>query len=169
MDIVCGLRYESGIEELETEEQLFSIFTELKENYNKFRENFEISDCNGDPIDNFSDFLVQAINEEAGMVFLKGSGEIAGLSVKNATLEYNLGDVVTLTEYWDIHRARDCYACHNKESYWVDEDTKESECKKDHEPMNSQKCGDDFDSHIKNSKGKAARTLQEMVEAAVKI
>ena len=160
-NLITGLKYHIPKEKLETEEQLLAIFSDLREIYKKFTGNFEITRKDGMPVASFLNFLEIAINEKSPSVILTGSGDIGGLSVENASLEYDLSDVFDKTRFWDIYRDGSCFSCHNSYSVSIAQDEVEGRCKvKEH--MYSKNCSE-YKPKRTNSEGKAARRLEKLI------
>ncbi len=166
---LVGLRYNVVCEELEegrlkTEEQLFDIFNDLKENHEKFKQNFQILDSSRKPILNFKQFLETAVEEDS-KVILKGSGDIEGLSVKEASLEYDLSQVGEFIKYWDMFRDGSCHSCLNHAYEQIGGDMENSCIKRGRENMiwKEYACPDHM-AKSQNSQGQPARSLQELMK-----
>lgn len=135
--------------------------------YTEIKANFRVRDSGGKLIESFSRFLKAAISNDA-IVFLEGSGEFAGLSFRNAELEYNLRNVSELTKYWDIHTGRKCGNCEHGDYYYINQYTREGRCERGYGPMNPNKCREDFSPKFKCSGGKAPRNLEKLIQAESK-
>ena len=163
-NVITGLKYYSPYQKLETEAQLLEVFADLKEQYQKFKQTFEIYASR--PVKNFKHFLKIAIKENQGVV-LKGSGDIGGLVVHNASVDYDLSAVGTLVKYWDSSRDGSCMGCTNERREIVAQDQSNWYCAEGVKRIDGKNCRK-YDSLIKNSKGKAARKLDELIaEAAI--
>ena len=173
VNTIVGLRYNIICEELEegrlqTEEQLFSIFNDLKENYEKFKQNFQILNRSRKPISNFKQFL-EIVVKEGSKVILKGSGDIEGLSVKEASLEYDLSQVGKFVKYWDMFRDGSCHGCLNHGYEQIGMEMENSCIKRGREKMIWEKYAcPDHRAKSQNSQGQPARSLQKMIESAAK-
>ena len=125
--------------------------------------NFQTFDTKSKKVGGIKEFLEIATSEEA-IVVLKGSGDIGGFVVTDASLEYDLSIVGNLTKYWDQRRNGSCHSCYN---HYYDLSTGDSEhaCKK--LPRNdwSGNCPK-YDAYKKNVGGKPARKLAELIEEA---
>ena len=166
VNLITGLKYHTSIEKLETEEQLFSLLEEIKEDYQGLRDNFLITSLSGKPVKSFYDFMLKVFCENPKII-LKGSGNVGGLEVKNASLEYDLSKITDLCQYWDIFRDGSCHSCDAQ--YQAGRDTVDNgyACGKGISPMVWNGCKK-YDARIKNSEGKTARPLMEILKEAAK-
>ena len=174
-NLLTGLKYQAPYEEVETEQELLEVFADLKEQYSRLSSNFKIFTARGRQIRSFRDFLRYATrddnkkyrdNDEGELVILRGSGDISGLVVKNASLEYDLSQVEELTRLWDDYRDNTCNSCQNlgkapEEDAFCNDRT----ISKPRELRFSSAC---YRPLRKNSEGKAARKLDELVEEAAR-
>lgn len=159
--LIIGLKYQPTRQKVETEQELLGVFIDLKEQYSKFSQSFNISTPTGNPIKDFKHFLQHAIQEGSSVV-LNGSGDIGGFVVQNASLEYDLSPVEKLTRYWDIYRDGSCNSCHEIRRETVCQDEGRWYCMIGVEPMKWNNCSQ-YNPKIKNFVGKAARKLQEII------
>ncbi len=164
-NLLVGLKYQPTNPKAETEQQLLQVFADLRKQYQQFNQIFIISASTGSPVKDFEHFLRLAVQEDQSVV-LKGSGYIGGLNVQNALLEYDLSSVGALTEYWDVYRDGSCHSCHNHYYQYVGMES-EHACSVMN-PMDwSSKCPK-HDAFRKNSEGKPARKLDELILEATK-
>lgn len=163
-NLITGLKYYPLYKKLETEEQLLEVFADLRGQYQKFKQTFEIYD--GRPIKNFKHFLKLAVKENKSVI-LKGSGDIGGLVVHNASLDYDLSAVGALTKDWDTSRDGSCFSCHDIRRNMIAQDASEWYCSGGINPMKEDNCAK-YDALIKNSKGKTARKLDALIALATK-
>jgi len=160
-NLIVGLRYQPPLEKVETEEQLLDTFYDLRKNYERLWQ-FEILDRSSNPIKDFRHFLEVAIKDK--LTILRGSGDIGGLEVHDANVEYDLSSIEKLTRYWDIHRDGSCHNCHNLGREYDLGDFKWC-CAIGINPMIWHDCPK-YDSLLKNREGKLARQLVELIEEA---
>ena len=164
---VVPIKYSVEIGELESEEQLLELFNELRREYERFRESFEILDVNEKPITTFRQFLLNSVNQKSPSIILKGSGNVVGLSVKDSIIKFNLSELAELVRYWDILVPVRCSNCRNEGINYIDQDWTEPYCTRNHKLENPQSCGD-YDPIIKGSGGGGARTLDVLIELVSK-
>jgi hypothetical protein len=164
-NLIIGLKYQPPHEKVETEQQLAEVFSDMKKCYDRFSSQFRITNPNGEVIDNFKKFLNIAIEEKSSVV-LTGNGDIGGLVVKDASLEYDLSLVSALTRNWDQYRDGSCLSCHN---HYYDNSSGDAEhaCTKFKENDWSRKCPG-YDAYRRNSNKKPAKKLAELIEKATK-
>ena len=149
--ISLGLKYRPVFQKIETEQQLLRVFADLRGHYQRFNQTFKLFTSVGEPVKSCQDFLKIAVQEEQYVV-LVGSGNIFGTIVENADFELDLSRVSQLTKYWDISRDGSCHSCLKQ----VRDHTNSSwECatKRSYGRKNCP----DYDAHLKNHEGKAAR------------
>lgn len=164
-NLLIGLKYSFSNPKAETEQQLLQVFADLRKQYQRFSQNFSISTIRGLQIENFENFLRLAVQKKQSVV-LKGSGDIGGLNVKDASVEYDLSFIGDLTEYWDIYRDGSCHSCHNHYYQQFEMETEHA--------CNVMPCMDwsgncpKHDSYRKNSEGKPSRKLDELITEAAK-
>ncbi|MBR9683717.1 hypothetical protein GOV03_04220, partial [Candidatus Woesearchaeota archaeon] len=89
--------------------------------------------------------------------------DIGGLKVENAVLTYDLSQVTEVTLYWDLRRDGSCHSCLELAR---DYDAQEWDCNKQN-PMKWKNCPQ-YNAKLKNSEGKTARTLAELIAEAAK-
>jgi hypothetical protein len=164
-NLITGLKYQPTHQKAETEQQLLEVFADLREQYSKFSQSFRISTPTGEPIGDFEHFLQHSIQEGSSVV-LNGSGDVGGLVVQNASLEYDLSPVGELTRYWDIHRDGSCHSCHKIGREILSQDEGRWYCTIGVGPMKWHDCPK-YDPIARNSEGKAARKLQEIISEAI--
>jgi len=161
-NLIVGLKYQPPHEKVETEQQITDVFSDLKKHYHGFNSQFRITTPNGEVIKNFKQFLNIAVGKKTSVV-LTGSGDIGGLVVKDASLEYDLSSVSAILRCWDQYRNGSCHGCLNQvrvvdtESY--------RECKKGKYGRNN--CPE-YDALRKNSEGRPAKKLVELIEESSK-
>ncbi|MBI5148999.1 hypothetical protein HZA33_04940 [Candidatus Pacearchaeota archaeon] len=176
-NLIVGLKYQPKYGKIETEEQLLEIFSDLKENYSKFKQNFSIT-SDGKSV-NLKEFLKIAVDDpiaNAGKfsrVVLSGSGDIGGIVVKDASLEYDLSSVSSLTKYWNIYQDKSCFSCTNQYTVLISQDESEARCKKINDgrspgQVNRNHDCANYSAYLKNSEGKPARQLDALIEEALK-
>ncbi len=161
---IIGLEYQLPYTKIETEEQLKEIFSELKEIYTKFNSNFSINTAQGNPIENFNQFLNIAVQNKKSII-LTGSGDIGGFVVKNASISYNLSQIGEITKYWDQYIDGSCHECKNH-YYQQDGGDMNHACVLKTKLDWSKNCLQ-YDSKLKNSEGKTARKLNELLEEVI--
>lgn len=163
-NLISGLKYQPTIQKAETEEQLLEVFSDLREQYSKFDQNFRIFTPTGEPVKDFKHFIRLAVQENQSVV-LTGRENIGRLDVKNASLEYDLSRVGDLTRYWDLKRGGSCYSCHNH--YYADSSGDAKHACGVMDSMDwSGKCPE-YMPYINNFEGKAARVLDELISESV--
>ncbi len=166
-NVLSGLKYyRPKYGAVKTEQQLMEIFGDLREIYSRFNSIFQISTGNGEIIQDFKHFLKIAVSENS-LVILKGSGDIGGLTVKDASLEYDLSTIHNLTRYWNIYRDGSCHSCHKIGQEFVTQDETESYCTIGVNPMQWNNCPK-YDSFLKDSEGRTARRLEALIIEATK-
>ena len=168
---IVGLKYDLIAKKIETEKQLLDEFSSLKENYEKFKKSFKIT-CDNKEVADFKSFLEIALRDDfidqegEPKVLLVGSGDIGGLVVKNASVEYDLSEIAEATRFWDQYRDGSCHSCNNHRYGFEGGDSVNLCSKVDHDKMKSN-CPE-YNAGIKNSEGKAARPLAELIQEASK-
>ena len=120
---ILGLGYERSIDEITTEAKALELFSDLKKVYSNLNENFKMyKGTNKAPITSLSDFLTFSVGDSIDLsdlvsfkpiVNLKGSGEIAGLVLKDVSIDYDLSEAYDVFKYWDIRIVPNCHNCHN--------------------------------------------------------
>jgi len=166
---IIGIKYNLQAKKINTEDQLLNEFSSLKENYEKFKKSFKITDGDKEIAD-FKSFLEIAVSDmrnEEPKVILEGSGDIGGIIVKDASVEYNLVEIAKATRYWDQYRDGSCHSCHNHRYEFEGMDSVNACVKIDRDKMIWKDCKE-YDPVLKNSEGKAARPLAELVKEASK-
>ena len=159
-NLITGLKYQPLHQEIKTEQELLQVFADLKKEYSKLNQSFEMHTPRGESIESFEHFLQHSVQEESSLV-LNGSGDIGGIVVQDAFLEYDLSSLGDLTKFWDIYRDGSCHSCLNQvrvksmDPHWA--------C---NEGKYGRKNCPDQDSYIKNSEGKPARELAELIQEA---
>ena len=164
-NLITGLKYQSPNPTVETEQELLQVFTDLKEQYTRFNKTFKIFTQTGEPLTDFEHFLKLAVQEKQAVV-LTGSGDIGGLVVQNASLEYDLSPVGDLTKFWDIYQNGSCHSCRNHTYEQIGMEMENSCIVFGREKMNWHDC-QRYDAKRKNSEGKAARKLNLLVLEAI--
>jgi len=164
-NLITGLRYKPTYQKAETEQELLEVFADLREQYSNFSQSFRISTPTGEPIEDFERFLQHSI-QEGSFVVLSGSGDVGGLVIQNASLEYDLSSVGKLTRYWDIHRGGSCHSCHKIGRETHSQNEGKWYCTLGVEPMKWNDCSK-YDPLVRNSEGKAARKLHEIISEAI--
>jgi hypothetical protein len=170
-NLITVLKYQPPYQKVETEQQLLEVFRELKESYFKFNQGFRIFMLNSSPVKDLEHFLRLAVRGQS--VVLTGSGDIGGLAIQSASLEYNLSPVGALTRAWDVYRDGSCIGCSHSFYRNVGGDA-ELACKV-MDPLWRQSlpvdvCDEcpEYKALAKNSEGKPARKLNELILEAVK-
>ena len=112
--LITGLKYlvNAKREEFSEEEHLLSVFADLRMQFDFIKRQFKITNYNGEEISDFSQFLNVAVSNNSRTI-LNGSGNIFGMEVRDASLEYDLSSVEKLTRYWDQSRDGGCHSCRN--------------------------------------------------------
>tara|TARA_Y100000034_G_scaffold99058_1_gene121552 strand:- start:417 stop:917 length:501 start_codon:yes stop_codon:yes gene_type:complete len=164
-NLITGLRYQPNIQKAETEQQLLEVFADLGVQYLKFNQSFKISTLEGEPIEDFEHFL-QHSTQEGSSVVLNGSGDVGGLVVRDASLVYDLSPVGNLTMYWDSSRDGSCHSCRNHRYEEIGMEMENSCNLLGRENMVWQDCSK-YDPRRRNSEGKAARKLKEIISEAI--
>ena len=164
-NLITGLKYQPINQKAETEQQLLEVFVDLREQYSKFSQSFRISKPTGEPIEDFEHFLQHSIQEGSSVV-LNGSGDVGGIVVQNASLEYDLSPVCNLTKYWDISRDGSCHSCCNHDYEQIGMEMENSCVLLGRENMVWHDCSK-YDPKRRNSEGKVARKLQEIISEAI--
>jgi len=165
-NFITGLKYQPPYEKIETEEKLIATFSDLKNNYDKLTSQFKITAHDGKAINTFKQFLDTAIQEKQ-KVILTGSGDIGGLVVKNASLEYDLSKVGEDTVYWNILRETHCHNCLNHYYKPTTGDEMAHACSVRTNMDWSGNCKE-HNPYLKNSEGKPVRKLSELIDEATK-
>ncbi|UCG95436.1 MAG: hypothetical protein JSV92_00065 [archaeon] len=155
------LKYKAPFQGPYTEEQLLTVFHDLKENYSGIRKDFTITNQTGNLVKDFGQLLRIAVSNKPEVI-LKGSGEVGGLKVENGLVEYDLSEISKSTEYWDILRDGSCSGCNNLGFKKV-EYNKERICKIGLSMDHDKDCSG-YDPKRKNSQGEPARKLDELIE-----
>ena len=164
MNIVSAVKYESGVDGLKTEEQLLDIFAELRKFYDELRgRKIKILSPDIESVDTFQEFLEIATDSKRTRVLLKGIGVIAGLTVQDAIVEYDMSHVARLVSSWDSNHCGDL--CENYRIEHVAQDITEPYCRKGHTHFSPKKC-DDIDPKFKNEDGEPARSLYHIIQEA---
>ncbi len=164
-NLITGLKYQPNHEKVRTEQELLEVFGDLKKEYSKLNQSFEISTPTGESIKDFKQFLQYSI-QKGSSVLLNGSGDVGGFVVKDASLEYDLSSVENLTKEWNDDREGSCFGCHKIGRKFVSQDEGEWYCALGIERISWLDCSK-YDPIVKNSEGKAARKLQEIIYEAV--
>ena len=162
-NILTGLKYTFPYSEIDTEEKLLDVFSGLRESFVEFSSNGFRTFKGDEEITDFRRLLEIAISESSN-ILVKGSGQIMGLSLNDATLEYDLSEISDSVRYWDISRDGDCHSCHSQYRVPTAQDDGYWACKL-HNPLIWSGCPD-YDAYKKNSEGKPARILAELIEEA---
>lgn len=162
--MITGLKYLPAHQELQTEQQLLDVFEDLREQHSRLNHSFSMVTPTGEPIQNFEQFLKYAIKEDSAII-LEGSGNIGGIVVQEASLEYDLSPMGELVRYWDIRRDGSCHSCHQIGREQIFHDESRYYCTEGVDPMKWKGC-DKYDARIKNAEGGPARKLSELVEEA---
>ncbi len=167
-NLITGLKYQAPYQKVETEEQLMEVFSDLKKHFETFTSNFKFTSPDKKAVESFRQFLeIATAIDGKPTVVLTGSGNIGGLVVNDASLEYDLSSVSALTKYWDTYRDGTCHSCHKIGREFLSQDESRWYCAIDIKPMKWHDCPS-YDAHRKNSQGKAARTLAILVAEATK-
>ncbi len=169
---IVGLKYIPPVK-VKTEEELLQTFADLRENYTKLSQNFSMTYLDGKKVENFKQFLrIATMDTVTGhlspTVVLNGSGDIGGLVVKDASLEYNLSLVSAAVQYWDIYRDGYCNSCRNRVDIMraYGDDGRDFRCGVG-ESTNTGECPQ-YKAYRQNAQGKTARTLKELFAEATK-
>jgi hypothetical protein len=169
---IVGLKYKLQVKKINTEGQLLNEFSSLRENYEKFKNSFKIT-ADNKKIADFKSFLEVAVRdnniarEGEPKVILEGSGDIGGITVKEASVEYDLSEISELVRYWNQYRDGSCHSCHNHRYVFDGMDSENSCSKFGRDGMKWKDCKE-YDPVLKNANGTAARPLAELIAEASK-
>jgi hypothetical protein len=161
-------------QKLNTEEQVLDMLVELYHFYLGQIRNFSCTDLTGKKIQNGEEFLKCATKKQIGenkkqqLALFQGTGRIAGLNVDNGVIIYDMSEVEILTKYWDQGCQRSCLNCRERQTRLTDQDSSKNYCLIHEWQLSSRTCGDDFKPIQTNSEGKLPRTLDKLIEEALK-
>jgi len=163
-NLLTGLKYQAPLSEANTEAELLEVFSDLRKTYDRLSSIFRITDHSGTPYNNFRELLEVSAGEDPVSILVNGSGDVGGLVIKDASLEYDLSAISVVTKLWDNCRDGDCHSCKEEvrvvgmDCYWECNTGKgygRKDCP-DHKAIKQ------------NSEGKPARKLIELVAEASK-
>jgi hypothetical protein len=151
------LRYKPSFKgSITTEEEVFELFKDIRKHYETLREQATISTKKGEHIDNFRQFLENAVRGRTVLI----SGLALGGKIP-VDVEYDLSRAYEMIEDWYTEMS----GCHTCKTF----SSRKALSAEDQEYCKKMRPGTDCDRYLAvhtNSEGKPARKLNELIEEA---